>query len=38
MPKTNASNKRHASQQSVNSAIKTICDIMRRSNCAGALQ
>jgi len=26
------------SQQSVNSAIKTICDIMRRSNCAGALQ
>jgi len=26
------------SQQSVNSAIKSICDIMRRSNCAGALQ
>jgi len=25
-------------QQSVNSAIKVICDIMRRSNCAGALQ
>jgi len=25
-------------QQSVNSAIKSICDIMRRSNCAGALQ
>ncbi len=24
--------------QSVNSAIKSICDIMRRSNCAGALQ
>lgn len=30
--------KRHATQQSVNSAIKAICDIMRRSNCAGALQ
>ena len=25
-------------QQSVNSAVKSICDIMRRSNCAGALQ
>ena len=25
-------------QQSVNIAIKSICDIMRRSNCAGALQ
>ena len=30
--------KQHASQQSVNSAVKGICDIMRRSNCAGALQ
>ena len=30
--------KRHATQQSVNSAVKAICDIMRRSNCAGALQ
>lgn len=30
--------KRFATQQSVNSAIKSICDIMRRSNCAGALQ
>lgn len=30
--------KRHASQQSVNGAVKSICDIMRRSNCAGALQ
>jgi type I restriction enzyme M protein len=27
-----------STQQSVNSAIKSICDIMRRSNCAGALQ
>ena len=30
--------KRLATQQSVNGAIKSICDIMRRSNCAGALQ
>jgi type I restriction enzyme M protein len=33
-----AKGKRLGSQQSVNSAIKSICDIMRRSNCAGALQ
>jgi type I restriction enzyme M protein len=30
--------KRLNSQQSVNSAVKSICDIMRRSNCAGAMQ
>lgn len=30
--------RRLATQQSVNSAVKSICDIMRRSNCAGALQ
>jgi type I restriction enzyme M protein len=30
--------KKLATQQSVNSAVKSICDIMRRSNCAGALQ
>ncbi len=30
--------KKHATQQSVNSTVKSICDIMRRSNCAGALQ
>jgi type I restriction enzyme M protein len=30
--------RRLASPQSVNSAVKAICDIMRRSNCAGALQ
>src|ERR1041384_2874513 len=30
--------KRHASQQSLNSAVKSICDILRRSNCAGAMQ
>jgi type I restriction enzyme M protein len=39
MRETRAPNgKRHATQQSVNSAVKSICDIMRRSNCAGALQ
>src|SRR6185437_5140831 len=27
-----------ATQQSVNAAVKSICDIMRRSNCAGAMQ
>ena len=30
--------RRLATQQSVNSVVKSICDIMRRSNCAGALQ
>ncbi|HEX9048804.1 MAG TPA: type I restriction-modification system subunit M N-terminal domain-containing protein, partial [Verrucomicrobiae bacterium] len=30
--------KRHASQQSLNGAVKSICDIMRRSNCAGAMK
>ena len=34
----NANGKRLATQQSVNGAVKAICDIMRRSNCAGALQ
>ncbi len=34
----NGNGKKFASQQSVNGAVKTICDIMRRSNCAGALQ
>lgn len=29
--------KRHATQQSLNSAVKSICDIMRRSNVAGAM-
>jgi type I restriction enzyme M protein len=40
-PKTTpekANGKRHASQQSLNGTVKSICDIMRRSNCAGALQ
>lgn len=30
--------KKHTTPQSLNAAIKGICDIMRRSNCAGALQ
>lgn len=34
----NGNGKRLATQQSLNGAIKSICDIMRRSNCAGALQ
>jgi type I restriction enzyme M protein len=38
-PKPSAANgKRLPTQQSVNQAVKAICDIMRRSNCAGALQ
>lgn len=35
---SNANGKRHATQQSLNAAIKSICDIMRRSNCAGAMK
>jgi type I restriction enzyme M protein len=34
----NGNGRRLTTQFSVNSAIKSICDIMRRSNCAGALQ
>jgi len=34
----NGSGKALSTQQSVNSAVKSICDIMRRSNCAGAMQ
>lgn len=36
--KPKANNKSLGSQQSVNAAVKAICDIMRRSNCAGAMQ
>jgi type I restriction enzyme M protein len=36
MPRT--SGKKHSSPQSLNAAVKSICNIMRRSNCAGALQ
>src|SRR5438094_10600521 len=40
MPKRNANGngKKHATQQAVNVAVKSICDIMRRSNCAGAMK
>jgi len=34
----NGNGKQHNTQQSVDQAIKSICDIMRRGNCAGALQ
>ena len=37
-PRVGGNGKRLATQQSVNAAVKSICDIMRRSNCAGALQ
>src|SRR2546428_5172747 len=30
--------RRHATQASVDQAVKSICDIMRRGNCAGAMQ
>ncbi len=36
--KSRGTGKRHATPQSVNAAVKSICDIMRRSNCAGALK
>jgi type I restriction enzyme M protein len=36
--KGNGKDKRLATPQSVNAAVKSICDIMRRSNCAGAMQ
>lgn len=34
----NGNGKSFATQQSLNAAVKSICDVMRRSNCAGALQ
>ena len=36
--RTNGNGRRFNGQQSLNGAVKSICDIMRRSNCAGALQ
>jgi type I restriction enzyme M protein len=36
--KVRTNGRRLRTQGSVNGAVKTICDIMRRSNCAGALQ
>jgi type I restriction enzyme M protein len=38
LEKGNGNGKRLATPQSVNAAVKSICDIMRRSNCAGAMQ
>jgi len=37
-PRGTNDGKRLATPQSVDAAVKSICDIMRRSNCAGALQ
>lgn len=34
----NSNGRRLATQQSVDQAVKSICDIMRRGNCAGAMQ
>ena len=34
----NGNGRRLVSQQSVDQAVKSICDIMRRGNCAGAMQ
>lgn len=39
MPRNaNGIGRKLATPQSVNAVVKSICDIMRRSNCAGALQ
>lgn len=40
MPRTKQARapKQFATQQSLNGAVKSICDVMRRSNCAGAMQ
>ena len=37
-PNGNSNGKALATPQAVNAAVKAICDIMRRSNCAGAMQ
>jgi type I restriction enzyme M protein len=34
----NGNGRRHTTQTSVDQAVKSICDIMRRGNCAGAMQ
>src|SRR6202521_5120212 len=36
--KPNGNGRKLATQQSVDQAVKSICDIMRRGNCAGAMQ
>ena len=38
MDKNKSTNGKKHGQQSVNSAVKSICDVMRRSNCAGAMK
>jgi type I restriction enzyme M protein len=38
MAKNNGKARRLPTQQSVDQAVKSICDIMRRGNCAGAMQ
>lgn len=38
MKASGGNGKHHATQQSLNGAIKSICDVMRRSNRAGAMQ
>ena len=38
MAEKKSNSKRLSTQQSVDQAVKSICDIMRRGNCAGALQ
>src|SRR5689334_18195228 len=38
MPKTATNGKKLTTQQALDSAIWSTCDILRRSNCAGALQ
>lgn len=37
-PNANGNNRKLGTPQSVNAVVKSICNIMRRSNCAGALQ
>ena len=36
--KRNGNGKKHATQQSLNGGVKAMCDVMRRSNRAGAMQ
>lgn len=36
--KAKTNGKSHLTQQSVNQTVKSICDILRRSNCKGAMQ
>jgi len=38
MKREKPNGKKHATQQSLNAAVKSICDVMRRSNCAGAMK